>query len=106
MKLTGAVTLVSLTALPLVAMAQDSAWEGEAELGVLVTTGNTEETNLKGRLAFLQEEKGLYAEARGGAVGREDQFYSAELSWLGRARLRGSRPRRRAPASARRSPPR
>ena len=55
MKLTGAVTLVTLAALPIAAVAQDSDWEGEAELGVLVTTGNTEETNLKGRLAFLQE---------------------------------------------------
>ena len=55
MKLTGAVTLFTLAALPMAATAQESNWEGEAELGVLVTTGNTEETNLKGRLALKED---------------------------------------------------
>ncbi len=32
-----------------------SAWEGESELGVLITSGNTEETNVKGRLALKHE---------------------------------------------------
>lgn len=44
--------------LPLSVQAQDSGardWEGEAELGVLVTTGNTEETNINGRLGLKHE---------------------------------------------------
>jgi len=85
--------------------ALDEKWKGGASLdiGGLATTGDDDETRFwryadwssnfllnSFRLAFLQEENGVYAEARGGSVGREDQFYSAELSWLGRARLRGS----------------
>jgi len=83
----------------------DEDWKVGASLdiGGLATTGDDDETRFwryadwgsnfllnSFRLAFLQEKKGLYAEARGGAVGREDQFYSAEFSWLGRLRLRGS----------------
>jgi len=30
-------------------------WEGEAELGVLMTSGNTEETNVNGRLGLIHE---------------------------------------------------
>jgi len=30
-------------------------WQGEAELGVLITSGNTEETNIKSRLALKHE---------------------------------------------------
>lgn len=44
--------------LPLAAQAQDSDardWEGEAELGVLMTTGNTEETNINGRVGLKHE---------------------------------------------------
>ena len=35
-------------AMPLGAVETDGGWEGELELGLLVTTGNTEETNLNG----------------------------------------------------------
>lgn len=40
-----------------VALAQsgDRDWTGEAELGVLVTSGNTEETNINGRLGMVHE---------------------------------------------------
>lgn len=44
--------------LPFAVQAQDSdsrSWEGEAELGVLVTTGNTEETNINGRVGLKHE---------------------------------------------------
>lgn len=48
--------------LPLTAYGQESGtgadggdWEGEAELGVLITTGNTEETNINGRLGLKHE---------------------------------------------------
>jgi putative salt-induced outer membrane protein YdiY len=44
--------------MPLTAQAQDSDarnWDGEAELGVLVTTGNTEETNINSRLGLKHE---------------------------------------------------
>ncbi|TGN40723.1 DUF481 domain-containing protein [Marinobacter confluentis] len=43
---------------PLAAQAQDSDsrnWEGEAELGVLASTGNTEETNINGRVGLKHE---------------------------------------------------
>ena len=53
MKLTRAVTLLTLTGISLTAFGQDSGWEGEAELGVLITTGNSEETNIKGRVGLL-----------------------------------------------------
>lgn len=53
MKLTRAVILLSLTGIPLTAFGQASGWEGEAELGVLITTGNSEETNVKGRVGLL-----------------------------------------------------
>mgnify|MGYP003118481337 CR=1 FL=1 len=53
-RITRTAALVAL-AIPLAATAQDSNWEGEAELGLLVTTGNSEETNLKGRLGLVHE---------------------------------------------------
>ncbi|SET17198.1 Putative salt-induced outer membrane protein YdiY [Marinobacter segnicrescens] len=53
-RITRTAALVAL-AMPLAATAQDSNWEGEAELGLLVTTGNSEETNLKGRLGLVHE---------------------------------------------------
>ncbi|SDW17377.1 DUF481 domain-containing protein [Marinobacter mobilis] len=48
-----AVTTVLLGA-PL-AWAETPEWQGEVELGLLITTGNTEETNVNSRLAFQQE---------------------------------------------------
>jgi len=43
--------------LPTAALGQDNAknWEGEAELGVLKTTGNTDETNVNGRFGLKHE---------------------------------------------------
>jgi putative salt-induced outer membrane protein YdiY len=52
------------TALPLAVHGQQNEapdegapknWEGEAELGVLITSGNTEESNIKSRLALKHE---------------------------------------------------
>ena len=53
MKLSSTATVFILCAIPLAVSGEEYGWEGEAELGVLVTTGNSEETNLKGRLALL-----------------------------------------------------
>ncbi|MCG7198678.1 DUF481 domain-containing protein [Marinobacter pelagius] len=51
-----AVAVTSLLALAPFVQAQDAAdWKGEAELGVLVTSGNSEETNANGRLALTHE---------------------------------------------------
>ena len=73
------------------------------DLGGLETRGDDDETRFwryadwdssllvrSFRLALLETQKGLFAEVQGGGADREDQFYLAELSWLGRARLRGS----------------
>ncbi|AMQ88342.1 MULTISPECIES: DUF481 domain-containing protein [Marinobacter] len=47
---------VACMALAPLAQAQDSGnWTGEAELGVLVTSGNTEETKVNGRLGLQHE---------------------------------------------------
>lgn len=49
------VAIIAISAAPL-AYGQDAKnWEGEAELGVLMTSGNTEETNVNGRLGFVHE---------------------------------------------------
>ncbi|MBK1873639.1 MULTISPECIES: DUF481 domain-containing protein [Marinobacter] len=49
------VAIIAITAAPL-AYGQDAKnWEGEAELGVLMTSGNTEETNINGRLGLVHE---------------------------------------------------
>ncbi|SFR55542.1 Putative salt-induced outer membrane protein YdiY [Marinobacter daqiaonensis] len=48
-------TMAAALLLPVAVTAQDRNWTGEAELGLLVTTGNSEETNLKSRLGLLQE---------------------------------------------------
>ncbi len=48
--------VVACLALAPMAQAQNSEnWEGEAELGVLVTSGNTEETKVNGRLGLIHE---------------------------------------------------
>lgn len=56
MRFSKTVACLAMAASPL-AFAQDTTrnWEGEAELGYLATTGNTEETNLNGRLGFVHE---------------------------------------------------
>ncbi|MDO6442772.1 MULTISPECIES: YdiY family protein [unclassified Marinobacter] len=49
------VAVIAISAAPL-AYGQDAKdWEGEAELGVLITSGNTEETNVNGRLGVVHE---------------------------------------------------
>lgn len=49
------VAIIAISAAPL-AHGQDAKdWEGEAELGVLMTSGNTEETNINGRLGLVHE---------------------------------------------------
>lgn len=49
------VAIIAISAAPL-AYGQDAKdWEGEAELGVLMTSGNTEETNINGRLGLVHE---------------------------------------------------
>ncbi|WP_417517211.1 DUF481 domain-containing protein [Marinobacter sp.] len=49
------VAVIVISAAPM-AYGQDAKdWEGEAELGVLITSGNTEETNVNGRLGVVHE---------------------------------------------------
>ena len=49
------VAIIAISAAPL-AYGQDAKdWEGEAELGVLMTSGNTDETNINGRLGLVHE---------------------------------------------------
>ncbi|MGO1462500.1 MAG: DUF481 domain-containing protein [Marinobacter sp.] len=49
------VAIIAISAAPL-AYGQDAKdWEGEGELGVLITTGNTDETNINGRLGLKHE---------------------------------------------------
>ena len=71
------------------------------EAGGLATLGDDDETRFSRYAdwsqsflvhsfdaAFLQPEQGLLAQFRGRGVGRNDQVLGADLSWLGRARLR------------------
>lgn len=58
LKLSSSIGLALL--LPLTAQGQDSEvdpgnWEGEAELGVLITSGNSDETNINSRLGVKHE---------------------------------------------------
>lgn len=56
MRYSKAAACVLMVASPL-ALADSSSrnWEGEVELGVLATSGNTEETNVNGRLGLVHE---------------------------------------------------
>ncbi len=55
MDLRKAVAVTAVVFTPL-AFGQDADnWKGETELGVLITSGNTEETNIKGRLGLIHE---------------------------------------------------
>lgn len=57
MRIVVAATLFAVAFAPLV-LAQDASrddWEGEAELGVLFTSGNNNETDIDGRLALMHE---------------------------------------------------
>ncbi|MBS3804112.1 MAG: DUF481 domain-containing protein [Oleiphilaceae bacterium] len=48
--------VVALTVSPLAVAETDTRnWEGEAELGVLLTSGNTDETNINSRLGLLHD---------------------------------------------------
>jgi len=49
------VTAITAILLSPLAVAESKDWSGEAELGVLKTTGNTEETNTNGRLGLVHE---------------------------------------------------
>ncbi|MDX1599560.1 MAG: DUF481 domain-containing protein [Marinobacter sp.] len=49
------VTAITAILMSPLAMAEAKDWSGEAELGVLKTTGNTEETNVNGRLGLVHE---------------------------------------------------
>lgn len=49
------VAIIAISVAPL-AYGQDAKdWEGEAELGVLMTSGNTDETHIKGHLGLVHE---------------------------------------------------
>ncbi|AZT84940.1 DUF481 domain-containing protein [Marinobacter sp. NP-4(2019)] len=49
------VTAITAILMSPLAIAESKDWKGEAELGVLKTTGNTEETNTNGRLGLVHE---------------------------------------------------
>ncbi|WP_417543758.1 DUF481 domain-containing protein [Marinobacter sp.] len=49
------VAIIAISAAPLAYGQGAKDWEGEAELGVLMTSGNTEETNINGRLGLIHE---------------------------------------------------
>lgn len=49
------VAMIAALVIPMTAHGQDGSWEGEAELGLLITTGNSEETNFKSRLGLAHE---------------------------------------------------
>ncbi|MBQ0834145.1 YdiY family protein [Marinobacter sp.] len=49
------VAIIAISAAPLAYGQDDKNWEGEAELGVLMTSGNTDETNVNGRLGLVHE---------------------------------------------------
>lgn len=92
MKLTRAVTILAMTSFPLAASGQDPNWEGEAELGVLITTGNSEETNLKGRFALLHntERWRNLLEARSAYTEAEDETTAERYRGQGETNLKFS----------------
>lgn len=49
------VAIIAISVAPLAYGQSAKDWEGEAELGVLMTSGNTEETNVNGRLGLIHE---------------------------------------------------
>ncbi|WP_100638429.1 DUF481 domain-containing protein [Marinobacter salexigens] len=49
------VAIIAISAAPLAYGQGAKDWQGEAELGVLITSGNTEETNINGRLGLVHE---------------------------------------------------
>ncbi|KMQ76066.1 DUF481 domain-containing protein [Marinobacter subterrani] len=55
MDLRQAVAITAVAIAPLANGQEADNWQGETELGVLITSGNTEETNIKGRLGLIHE---------------------------------------------------
>jgi putative salt-induced outer membrane protein YdiY len=55
MSFKASVAIIAISVAPLAYGQSAKAWEGEAELGVLMTSGNTEETNVNGRLGLIHE---------------------------------------------------
>ncbi|PCM45004.1 YdiY family protein [Marinobacter sp. ANT_B65] len=49
------IACIAIAASPLVYGQDGEDWKGEAEFGVLITSGNTEETNVNGRLGLVHE---------------------------------------------------
>jgi Putative outer membrane beta-barrel porin, MtrB/PioB len=82
-----------------------AGWLGRAsvDIGGLATAGDSDETRFDHYadwsenfllnsfdVAFLHRDSGVYGEATGGGVGRDDAYYYGELGRLGWLRLRGS----------------
>jgi hypothetical protein len=76
---------------------------GSLETGGMTAFGDDEETRFSTYAdwsdeflldsfdaSVLQAERALHLDARGGGVGRRDDYYSGEIGWLSRLRLRGS----------------
>ena len=55
MDLRQAVAITAVVIAPFASAQEEDNWKGETELGVLITSGNTEETNIKGRLGLVHE---------------------------------------------------
>lgn len=55
MDLRQAVAITAVVIAPFASAQEGDNWKGETELGVLITSGNTEETNIKGRLGLIHE---------------------------------------------------
>ncbi|PSF07068.1 DUF481 domain-containing protein [Marinobacter fuscus] len=49
--------IACLALAPMVQAQANESWEGEAELGVLMTSGNTDETKANGRLGLINEQE-------------------------------------------------
>jgi len=55
MQFRATLAVVTLVVSPMVMGEEVDDWEGEGEVGILITSGNTEETNINGRLALIHE---------------------------------------------------
>jgi len=55
MDLRQAVAITAVAIAPFASAQEADNWKGETELGVLITSGTTEETNIKGRLGLVHE---------------------------------------------------
>lgn len=80
-------------------------WLGRAslEIGGMAAFGDDEETRFlryadwsrnflldSFDVGLLEPESGFHLDARGGAIGRDDDYYSGEVGWLSKVRLRGT----------------